>query len=190
MRLKPAHRGAFTENISDICTNRLYREALESLKMAPLPTMSVWIPRQVYRERRFWDSSWVEENRRTLWQVITGVKKQPRQYYMSHPKEWELAWGGGFGRKDRKLVVRLQVKWKVDGEDNDRYSYGHTEEGPMYGDEKFHFFTTNIEIFPLTSQQAAFVGAKCLTSAASTIFWGTREDVAELESRFPISRPS
>ena len=187
MRLKPAHRGAFEENVSTICTDRLYREALESLKVAPLPTMSVWITRRVFRERRFWDSSWVEDNKRTLWQVLTGVKKQPRQYYMSHPKEWELPYGGGFGRKDRKLVVRLQVKWKVDGEDNDRYSYDHTEEGPMYGDEKLRFFTTDIEIFPLTSQQAAFVGAKCLTSAASSIFWGTREDVMEIQTKFAIA---
>ncbi len=187
MRLKPAHRGAFTENISTICTDRLYREALESLKVAPLPTMSVWITRQVYRERRFWDSSWVEENKRTLWQVLTGVKKEPQKFHLSHPKEWELPYGRCFGRKDRKLVVRLQVKWKVDGEDKDRYSYQHVEEGPMYGEEKFHFFITDVEIFPLTPQQAAFVGAKCLTSVIPSIFWGTREDVAEIQSTFAIA---
>ena len=187
MRLKPAHRGAFTENISTICTDRLYKEVLGSLQVAPLPAMSVWITRQVYRERRFWDSSWVDDNQRTLWQVLTGVKKEPRKFHLSHPKEWELPYKGGLGRKDRKLVVRLQVKWKVDGEDNDRYSYDHTEEGSRYGEERFHFFTTDIEIFPLTPQQAAFVGAKCLTSVNPSIFWGTREDVAEIQAKFAIA---
>lgn len=106
---------------------------------------------------------------------------------MSHPKEWELPYRGGFGRKDRNMVVRLQVKWKVDGEGKDDFLYQHIEEIPMFGDEKkFHFFTTDIEIFPLTPQQAAFVGAMRLTSFTPSIFWGTREDVMEIQNKFPI----
>jgi hypothetical protein len=107
MRLKTAHREAFEENISNICTNRLYREALESLKVPPLPTMPVWITRKVYSP---WHNNWVDENKRTLWQFLTGVKEEPQKFHLSHPKEWELPYSGGFGRKDRKLVVRLQVK--------------------------------------------------------------------------------
>lgn len=187
MRLKPAHSGAFVEDISTICTNRLYREARESMKMALLPKMSVWITRQIYRRRRFLDDSWEEENKRTLWEFLTGVKKKPEKYYQSNPINWELPYGGGFGRKGRKLVLKLQVKWKVDGEDKDPYHYDHEEEGPMFGDEKYRFFITDIEIFPLTPQQAAFVGAKCLTSNTRSIFWGIHEDVMEIQSNFTIT---
>lgn len=147
---------------------------MESLKVAPLPTMPVWITRGVYRRGFFGDGKWVRENERTPLDVLMGVKKRPPIHYLSNPDRWMLPYDGGFGRKDRKLVVKLKVVWSV-GEESGDYPYIHDEECRDY-----HHFTTDIEIFPLTPQQAAFVGAKHLTSNTTSLFWGTEDDVVEL----------
>lgn len=178
MILKPAHDASFQEDLSEICTDRLWAKAVESLKVPPLPAFSVWVMGEV---RGIAD-------KRTLWQYL---KRVPRETSMrrSFPKAWEFSYYGGVGRKGRKLVVRLRIEWEIEGDGVKRFLWNNQEEVPSEGySVRFHCFVTDVEIFPLTPQQAAFVGAKCMTSDSTGIFWGTSEDVAELEARFPISR--
>lgn len=180
MELKPAHDASFQENLSEICTDRLWRVAIKATKVPPLPEFSVWVTGE----------AWYLGDKRTLWQRLMRVPKEISTR-CSIPTVWEFSCYGGVGRKDRKLVVRLSIKWKVKGDDRGDFWWNQDEEVPSKDyPSRFHCFVTDVEIFPLTPQQAAFVGAKYVTSESSGLFWGTAEDIAELESRFPISRPS
>src|SRR3989344_7816737 len=101
MRLTPAHEAALEESISEICTDRLWRVAIESTKVPPLPAFSVWVRGRPY------------EDRRTLWQRLMRV---PEEIPMrrSFPK-WEIRYKG-VGRKGRRLVVILWRRWEVEGD--------------------------------------------------------------------------
>jgi hypothetical protein len=118
---------------------------------------------------------------------LRGIPKETTTV-KSSPNAWEFYSYGrdGVGRKDRKLVVRLNIKWVVEGGRPKNFHWETEESGNQleesYG---FHCFMTDVEIFPLTPQQAAFVGAKSLTSNAEYgIYWGTDEDVTEIQHRF------
>lgn len=179
MKLKLAHDAAFQENISEICTNRLWATAVESLKVPPLPAFSVWVTGE----------AWSDGDKRTRWQHLMRVPKETSMR-RSIPKSWDLSFYGGVGRKDCKLVVRLRIKWEVEGDDRRNFWWEDEESPSGRYPSRFYCFVTDVEIFPLTLQQAAFVGAKNLKSSDTQhpIYWGTAEDVTELENRF-ISRP-
>jgi len=178
MRLKPAHDASFQESISGICTDRLWRKVLETLKVPPLPGFAVWVT----------GKAWWRGDKRTRWQRLMRKPKKTSTR-RSIPVAWELSYRG-VGRKDRKLVVQLTIKWEVEGADKENFWWDlHTEEVPSENSSyRFHTFVTDLEIFPLTPQQAAFVGARNVSSESSGLFWGTAEDIAELENHFPISR--
>ncbi len=167
IRLKKAHNGAFEENIANICTNRLFKLA-----------KSVRNPALLF-------PVWITGKRKGLW-------KAEEKVILSLPVGWEFninivsSQDESIGRKDRKLVIRLRAQWSpslAPGYDSS-FSWEKEEREILY----VHTYMTDIEIFPLTPQQAAFVGTKNLSSTTNVaVFWGTKEDVLEIQNKFSIA---
>ncbi len=168
IRLKPAHFAAFQEDITYICTDRLFKLA-KSVTMPPL-LFPVWITGE----------------RKRLWRA------KEKKIILSTPMGWKFDVyvvcnrDESIGRKERKLIIRLRMDWKhskMPGYDRD-FSWEDEEKEIL----NTHTFMTNVEIFPLTPQQAAFVGAKNLNSSTNVaVFWGTKEDVLEIQNKFQIA---
>jgi hypothetical protein len=158
MRLERAHQQAFQEYLSDNGTNRLYKKAVALARQHPLPA-----PARVKKIKRGLFSHWKED-----------------EYATAVPKSWALC---GVGRKGRYLVVVLSVLWTLeDGKSSWKYPDPSPEDGEYYPT-----FTSDEVIYPLTPQQAMWVGAKELTSKNEyAVCWGTLGDVEQLQREFPF----
>jgi hypothetical protein len=98
------------------------------------------------------------------------------------PQEWWYP--SRLGRsKDGNLQVEIHVHWqRTDGKDFDSTGYSKIQ-------DHAETVRTDVKIFPLTVQQAAFVGCKVLLTTYSNhhnLCWGTMEDVMELKRDFPL----
>jgi hypothetical protein len=168
MRLVRAHRSAFREYLRDHGTNRLYKLADQLDRQHPLP-----------------DPTLV---RKTKGGLFGRCKKD--EFVKIVAKKWVL---GSVGRKERKLVVVLSLIWDLeDGKPALDYAYDLPSE---HHDESGDYptFVSDQIIYPLTPQQAMWVGAQNLKSTnVYAVCWGTQKDVEQLQREFPfpIALPS